>query len=101
MKQLLIANQFNNDTLPDDLKCLFLHSNRAHDHDTRNSDINFFVPSISSTNFGELSLKHKVPFTWNEFSRVCPDIACKSFNCSKKIINNYFNCKYIKEEIAR
>ena len=101
MKQLLIANQFNNDTLPDDLKCLFLHSNRVHDHDTRNSDINFFVPSISSTNFGELSLKHKVPFTWNEFSRVCPDIAYKSFNCSKKIINNYFNCKYIKEEIAR
>ena len=99
--QLLLANQFINDTLPDDLKCLFSYSRSIHDHNTRNSKTSFFVPLISSTNYGELSLKYKIPFSWNEFSRVCPDIIGKSYKCSKKILNNHFIDKYKTEEIVR
>ena len=98
MNQLLLANQFTNDVLPNDLRCLFSHASSVHDHNTRISNVSFFVPSISSTNFGELSLKFKVPYIWNEFSRVCPDIVDKTFKSSKKIIRNYTFDNYIKEE---
>jgi len=98
MNQLLLANQFTNDVLPDDLRSLFLQASSVHGHNTRISDASFFVPSINSTNYGELSLKYKVPYTWNEFSRVCPDIVNKSYNCSKKYLSRYFSEKYSNEE---
>ena len=61
LNQLLLANLFNNKVLPDDLKFLFSRAVCIHDHNTRISDTNFFVPSINSTNYGELSLKYKIP----------------------------------------
>ena len=50
MNQILLANQSNNDALPDDLKCLFSHARKVHQHNARVSDNNLFVPSINSTN---------------------------------------------------
>ena len=79
LNQLLLANLFNNKVLPDDLKFLFSRAVCIHDHNTRISDTNFFVPSINSTNYGELSLKYKIPYVWNKFSRLCPGIVGKSF----------------------
>ena len=96
MNQLLLANQFNNDALPDDLKYLFSQARNVYQHHTRISDNSFFVPSINSTNYGELSLKYKVPHVWNEISRVCPQIVNKSVKSSKKIITNYFFNNYYK-----
>ena len=100
MNQLLLAYQYNNNILPDDLQYLFLHASSVHDHNTRVSNTNFFVPSISSTNYGTFSLKHMVPYSWNEFSKLYLDIAGKSLKCSRKIISEYCFDKYINEENA-
>ena len=71
--QLLFANQFLNNNLPEDLKNMIRFSNCIHDHSTRISqNRGFFIAQVTSTNYGIYSIRYMVPFVWNEFSRVYP-----------------------------
>ena len=92
--QLIFANQFKNDMLPDDLNCLFTYTTNIHNHRTRASNNNLFIPQISSTYHGNYSLKYKIPFVWNDFSKVHPDVCNQKFKRFKSNINKYFLEKY-------
>ena len=67
-------------------------SNCIHDHSTRISqNCGFFIPQVTSTNYGIYSIRYMVPFVWNEFSRVYPMTAkLQNFKSFKKKLNKYF-----------
>ena len=79
--QLLFANQFLNNNLPEDLKNMIIQ-----DHSARISqNCGFFIPQVTSTNYGISSIRYMVPFVWNEFSRVYPMTAkLQNFKSLKK-----------------
>ena len=90
--QLLFANQFLNNNLPEELKNMIRFSNCIHDHSIRISqNCGFFIPQVTSTNYGIYSIRYMVPFVWNEFSRVYPMSAkLQNFKSLKKKLNKYF-----------
>ena len=84
--QLLFANQFLNNNLPEDLKNMIRFSTCIQDHSARISqNCGFFIPQVTSTNYGISSIRYMVPFVWNEFSRVYPMTAkLQNFKSFKK-----------------
>ena len=95
--QLLFVHQLINNILPHDLNCLFTYTTDIHSHNTRIPNTVFFIPQISSTNFGNYSLKFKVPYVWNNFSKAHPDVCNQQFKSFKRNIHKYFLDKYINE----
>jgi len=96
--QLLLANQFNGKFLPDNLKNLFRYSSEVHSHLTRTSNLGFFIPSASTTNYGINSLKFQVPSIWNEFIKNHSKYCESSYKSFKKFLNKYFINKYKEEK---
>jgi len=90
INQLLLANQFYNEYLPEDLRNLFTYLSKVHSHHTRKSNSAFFIPAISSTNYGVYSLKYQVPLIWNEFSKNYTDKCESSYKVLKKFLNTHF-----------
>ena len=93
LNQLMFVQQFNSKTLPYELQNLLKHTTNIHNHFTRiSSKAGLFIPQISSTNFGNYSLKYMAPYVWNNFSRDHPDL-CNS-KSNKNFLIGYFLEQY-------
>ena len=78
--QLQLIFDFKNRNLPDDVYSLFDYSDNVHNHNTRMaSNKGIFIPSISTFNYGNKSLRFSSSSIWNNFVKSNSDIlSCKS-----------------------
>ena len=63
LHQLKLVFDFFNNNLPTDLKTLFKLSSDIHNHRLRRW---LYIPTISTSSFGKLSIKYHCPILWNE-----------------------------------
>ena len=72
---LKLIYDFNHDLLPSDLSNIFIYNSDIHNYNTRSTVIQGpFIPEISTTKYGTISIKYQGPLIWNELSRTLPSI---------------------------
>ena len=72
---LKLIYDFNHDLLPSDVSNIFMYNSDIHNYNTRSTVIQgLFIPEISTTNYGTISIKYQGPLIWNELSRTLPSI---------------------------
>ena len=83
--------------LPDDLNNLFPPTDNIHSHHTRTVDNKgLFIPSISTTNYGNKSLRFAAPISWNNFVKSNPEILSIKHKAQlKKIVNKKHKSIYM------
>ena len=88
--QILIGHQFNRNSLPKEILELFVKKSDIHIYETRSLVKNsLHLPLTQSTHYGILSLRYMVPYTYNLFTRVHPELKeLSSISSVKKWIMN-------------
>ena len=96
MKQIKIAYEFINKSLPVEPLNLFKLNSEVHSYLTRNvANKGLYIKQIYTTSFGEKSLKYSAAFIWNRFIEQHTEINnIKSFRPLKHYLKNIFLSAY-------
>ena len=95
-QQLKLIFEFKNNGLPPELQKLFKFTNQKHSYETTSATKEFlFIPHINTVSHGNMSIKYKGPYLWNEICKNNPTLNnVKSIFQLKKFFKKYFLSQY-------